>query len=354
MEIKRGRRHMKTIITGGAGFIGSNAAMRYVKKGHQVIVVDSLAREGSSKNLHWLRSQGSLEFVQLDIRDAGELARLFHQHRDADQVLHLAGQVAVTTSVTSPRTDFEVNALGTFNVLEAMRLAGMAATLIYSSTNKVYGEMTDVGAVERGGRYQYQLLPHGVTEERNLDFHSPYGCSKGAADQYVIDYHRIYGLRTVVFRQSCIYGYRQFGAEDQGWVAWFMIASQLGRPITVYGDGMQVRDVLFIDDLLEAYDAAFAAPHAAGRVYNIGGGPDNVLSLRELLAYIEKRQKRKLLHDVAGWRPGDQKVFVSDIRRAQTELGWTPKIGCSQGLDLLYTWVSQNQGLFLEPAPVLA
>jgi len=345
---------MKTIITGGAGFIGSNAAARYLRGGHQVIVVDNLSREGSYKNLQWLRSQGSLEFVQLDIREGGELARLFHQHGDADQVLHLAGQVAVTTSVISPREDFEVNALGTFNVLEAMREASITAPLIYSSTNKVYGEMNDVGAVERSGRYQYQSLPQGVAEDRNLDFHSPYGCSKGAADQYVIDYHRIYGLRTVVFRQSCIYGYRQFGAEDQGWVAWFMIASRLGRPITVYGDGKQVRDVLFIDDLLDAYDAAFAATNVAGRVYNIGGGPSNVLSLLELLAYIEKRQNRKLPHDVAGWRPGDQKVFVSDIRRAQTELGWTPKIGCSKGLDLLYDWVSQNQGLFLEPAPVLA
>ena len=189
----------------------------------------------------------------------------FARHRDADQVLHLAAQVAVTTSVTDPRSDFEVNALGTFNVLEAMRLAGMTAPILYSSTNKVYGEMTDVGVVEKDGRYSYRALPFGVPEDRNLDFHSPYGCSKGSADQYVIDYHRIYGLRTIVFRQSCIYGYRQFGAEDQGWVAWFMIATQLGRPITIYGDGKQVRDILFIDDLLDAYDAAFARPDAGGR-----------------------------------------------------------------------------------------
>jgi len=340
---------MKTIVTGGAGFIGSNASSRYLKRGHRVVVIDSLARDGVRKNLEWLRSQGDLEFHQLDIRDGSQLADLFRLHRDADQVLHLAAQVAVTTSVVSPREDFEINALGTFNVLEAMRQAGMTAPVIYASTNKVYGEMTSVGVAEKDGRYAYQALPTGVSEENNLDFHSPYGCSKGAADQYVIDYHRIYGLRTIVFRQSCIYGYRQFGAEDQGWVAWFMIATQLGRPITIYGDGKQVRDILFIDDLLDAYDAAFAAADvAAGRAYNIGGGVDNVLSLRELVAYIEARSSTKISAGSADWRPGDQKVFVSDIRRARSELAWFPKITCAHGLDLLYDWISQNRELFLE------
>jgi CDP-paratose 2-epimerase len=346
---------MKTIITGGAGFIGSNAASRCLKRGDQVVVVDNLSRPGVLKNLEWLRPQGSLEFAKVDVRDSEELSRLFREHRDADRVLHLAAQVAVTTSVLSPREDFEVNALGTFNVLEAMRLAHLTAPVIYSSTNKVYGEMTDVGVVETQGRYAYKTLPGGVSEERNLDFHSPYGCSKGAADQYVIDYHRIYGLRTIVFRQSCIYGYRQFGAEDQGWVAWFMIASQLGRPITVFGDGRQVRDILFIDDLLDAYDAAFGAGDAAvGRAYNIGGGPDNVLSLLELLNYIEKRRSQDLPYALSDWRPGDQKVFVSDIRRAQADIGWRPRINCLQGLELLYDWVRENQGLFSEPAPVMA
>ena len=346
---------MKTIITGGAGFIGSNAASRYLRRGDQVVIVDNLGRDGVQKNLDWLGSQGSLEFVRLDIRNAEELAGLFHQHRDADRVLHLAAQVAVTTSVTAPREDFDINALGTFNVLEAMRQAGMTAPFLYSSTNKVYGEMTDLGVVEKDGRYTYQSLPSGVSEERNLDFHSPYGCSKGCADQYVIDYHRIYGLRTIVFRQSCIYGYRQFGAEDQGWIAWFMIASQLDRPITIYGDGKQVRDILFIDDLLDGYDAAFAAGDAAvGKAYNIGGGPSNVLSLLELLAYIEKRRGRKLPHTYSGWRPGDQKVFISDIRRARTELGWAPKVDCRKGLQLLYDWVSENKQLFIEPAAVMA
>ncbi len=346
---------MKTIITGGAGFIGSNAASRYLRRGHHVVVVDNLCREGVQKNLEWLQTQGSLEFVRLDIRRAGELAELFRKHRDADQVLHLAAQVAVTTSVTAPREDFEINALGTFNVLEAARQAGITAPLLYSSTNKVYGEMTDVGVVEKNGRYSYQSLDRGVSESRNLDFHSPYGCSKGSADQYVIDYHRIYGLRTIVFRQSCIYGYRQFGAEDQGWIAWFMIASQLERPITVYGDGKQVRDILFIDDLLNAYDAAFAAGDAAlGKAYNIGGGPENVISLLDLISYIEKRRGMKLPYGVSDWRPGDQKVFVSDIRRAQAELGWKPATGCVQGMELLYDWISENKQMFLQPATVTA
>jgi CDP-paratose 2-epimerase len=346
---------MKTIITGGAGFIGSNAASRYLRRGHQVVVIDNLAREGVAENLEWLHSLGgSLEFHQIDIRDAGDLSRVFREHRDAGQVLHLAAQVAVTTSVRDPREDFEINAHGTFNVLEAVRQSNMKAPLIYSSTNKVYGEMTSVGVTERNGRYDYQSLPTGVSEEHNLDFHSPYGCSKGSADQYVIDYHRIYGLRSIVFRQSCIYGYRQFGAEDQGWVAWFMIASQLGRPITIYGDGKQVRDILFIDDLLDAYDAAFAAPErAAGHAFNIGGGVANVVSLRELLAFIEQRSGAKIRAGSADWRPGDQKVFISDIRRARAVLGWSPKIDVPQGLSLLYDWIEKNRELFLKLSPTL-
>lgn len=339
---------MKIVITGGAGFIGSNAASRYLRHGHQVVVVDNLSRRGARANLEWLRQQGSsLEFANVDIRDHDRIARLFRQHRDVDRILHLAAQVAVTMSVISPKFDFEVNAVGTLNVLEGVRQASISAPLIYSSTNKVYGQLKELPVVQNNGRYSYESFRYGVSENQNLDFHSPYGCSKGAADQYFVDYHRIYGNPTIVFRQSCIYGYRQFGLEDQGWVAWFMIASQLGRPITVYGDGRQVRDILFIDDLLDAFDAAFAAGNAAyGCVYNIGGGPDNVLSVREVLAYIEQRQNRKLQYRFDDWRPGDQKVFVSDIRRAQTELGWTPKVRCGQGLDLLYDWVSQNIDLF--------
>jgi CDP-paratose 2-epimerase len=262
-------------------------------------------------------------------------------------VLHLAGQVAVTTSVSDPRLDFEGNALGTFNVLEAARLASIQAPIIFSSTNKVYGGMEEAGVVERNDRYAYADLDTGVNEQQPLDFHSPYGCSKGAADQYVRDYARIYGLETVVFRQSCIYGYRQFGVEDQGWVAWFIIAALLGRPITVYGDGKQVRDVLFIDDLLDAFDAAAANIQTCkGQVFNIGGGPANVMSLRELLDYLGERQQRPVPYEHADWRPGDQRVFVSDISKAREQLEWAPGICVKQGLDRLYDWVSSNKELF--------
>jgi len=338
---------MKAIITGGAGFIGCNAAVRFLKRGYQVVLIDDLSRQGADKNLHWLETQGPLTFARIDIREAEQVAEVFRDHTDARLILHLAGQVAVTTSVADPRSDFESNALGTFNVLEATRKAGIKAPLIFSSTNKVYGGMEDARIVERGGRYCYAELRDGVAETRGLDFHSPYGCSKGAADQYVRDYHRIYGLNTVVLRQSCIYGYRQFGVEDQGWVAWFTIASVLKKPITIYGDGKQIRDVLFIDDLLDAYDAA--ASHidiVAGRVYNVGGGPENTLSLLDLINYLEQKRGQTLRYGQADWRPGDQRVYVSDIRLASRELHWAPRIGWHKGLDLLYDWVSQNRELF--------
>jgi CDP-paratose 2-epimerase len=319
--------------------------------GDEVVLIDNLSRKGTNSNLEWLRQRGRLEFHHVDLRDADRLRRMFMEHRDADRVLHLAAQVAVTTSLTNPREDFDVNALGTFNVLEGMRQASIPAPLIYASTNKVYGEMADVLVEEREGRYSYAELPCGIPESRSLDFHSPYGCSKGSADQYVIDYSRIYGLRTIVFRQSCIYGYRQFGCEDQGWVAWFMIASQLGRSLSIYGDGKQVRDILFIEDLLDAYDTAFeSADRVSGRAFNIGGGPENVLSLLDLVAFIEHKQDRILPCRFDAWRPGDQKVYVSDIRRAQTELGWTPKVNCERGLELLYEWIGLNLGIFDEIA----
>lgn len=338
---------MKVIITGGAGFIGSNAANRFLGRGDDVVVIDDMSRPGVDSNLAWLDEQGSLTFLKLDVRDANAVKGAFDDHRDARLVLHLAGQVAVTTSVADPRSDFEINALGTFNVLEAARHAEIDAPIIFSSTNKVYGGMEETGIVERDGHYAYADLPSGVSEEQNLDFHSPYGCSKGAADQYVRDYHRIYGLKTVVFRQSCIYGYRQFGLEDQGWVAWFTIATQLGRPITVYGDGKQVRDVLFIDDLLDAFEAgALNIYRAAGRVYNIGGGPGNVISLLDLLDYLGGRNGERVEYAQADWRPGDQRVYVSDIGRAAAELGWSPRVGWRDGLPLLYDWVAENRGLF--------
>ena len=336
----------KIIITGGAGFIGSNAASRYLLKGHQVVVIDNLSRTGTERNLEWLRPQGRLEFCQADIRDSAKMDKIIGRHSDADLILHLAAQVAVTTSVTDPREDFEINALGSLNVLEAARKAKVTCPILYSSTNKVYGGLEDFKVVDEGSRYAFAGGNPGVPEEYPLDFHSPYGCSKGAADQYFRDYHRIYGLKTVVLRQSCVYGYRQFGVEDQGWIAWFMIAAAQGRPVTIFGDGKQVRDALFIEDLIDMYDAAAQRIEtAAGRVYNAGGGPGNTLSLLDLLSFL-KQQNSPVAHEFADWRPGDQRVYVSDISRAQSELGWKPSTSVESGLTQLHRWIARNAKLF--------
>lgn len=337
----------KIIITGGAGFIGCNAASRYLRQGHRVVIIDDLSRRGTERNLDWLRPQGSLEFCRNDIRDAAAMDAIFEQHSDCDLVLHLAGQVAVTTSVTDPREDFDINAIGSFNVLEAARKAKVNCPVIYSSTNKVYGGLEELEVTESGERYCFATRPLGIPETQPIDFHSPYGCSKGSADQYFRDYYRIYGMKTVVLRQSCIYGYRQFGIEDQGWVAWFMIASELGKPITVYGDGKQVRDVLFIEDLIDAYDAAAERiDRCAGQIYNIGGGSGNALSLLQLLAFLHEKYPQSLDYSHADWRPGDQRIYVSDIRRAAAELGWSPRVNVTEGLSLLQGWVAEHKELF--------
>jgi CDP-paratose 2-epimerase len=342
---------MKWIVTGGAGFIGCNTAKRLIADGHQVVVFDNLSRQGGRSNLEWLQQFGKFEFVMGDVRNAAECQALFKGHRDARAVVHLAAQVAVTTSVTNPRHDFEVNALGTFNVCEALREINRDAVLIYASTNKVYGEMEDVPVVEESGRYRYANLDQGVPESRQLDFHSPYGCSKGSADQYVIDYGRIYDIGTVSLRQSCIYGYRQFGVEDQGWLAWFIINAVRGTGVTIYGDGKQVRDVLFVDDLVDCYLAAVEKIDAVkGKALNIGGGPRNVLSLLELIQFMKDRFDIAMKYKFSDWRPGDQKVFVSDIAKAQAVLGWKPRIGKEDGVARLVEWVKENAGLFARAA----
>ena len=271
--------------------------------------LDDLSRRGTQENLEWLRTQGKLSFVKQDIRDAAGVRDAIAGHDDADVLLHLAGQVAVTTSVTDPRSDFEINALGTFNVLEAVRASRGRPIVLYASTNKVYGNMEHEGVALRDGRYGYKRLKRGVSETTPLDFHSPYGCSKGAADQYVRDYARIYGLRTVVFRQSCIYGTRQFGIEDQGWVAWFTIAAVLGRKLTIFGDGRQVRDVLFVDDLAECYlQAVERIDRAAGQVYNIGGGRgEPAFAPRAARSAESRAPDAKIKPAFADWRPGRPK-----------------------------------------------
>jgi CDP-paratose 2-epimerase len=338
----------RILITGGAGFIGSNLADRLLSEGHEVTIFDNLSRSGCEANVTWLRQTHGADAFLLMRGELTDFATLLRASAGAQRIYHLAGQVAVTTSVKDPRLDFEANALGTFNALEAARLVADDPIFLYASTNKVYGGMEDVGIVSEPSRYWYADYPYGLPETRPLDFHSPYGCSKGAGDQYTRDYARIYGLRTVVMRQSCIYGYRQFGIEDQGWVAWFIIAALKGRPISIYGDGKQVRDVLFIDDLLDAYDAAVRnIKTTAGQVYNIGGGPDNTMSIwAEFGPMLADLLGRPVPVHFADWRPGDQRVYVSDIRQAERELGWRPQVSVPDGVARLYGWIRDNQALF--------
>lgn len=337
---------MKVLITGGCGFIGCNAAQRLLQLGHSVTVLDNLSRPGSEKNLEWLRKQGDFDFIGGDVRNAESLVSVIARGC-FDVAIHLAAQVAVTTSVVEPRRDFEINALGTFNVLEAVRQRSPETIVLNASTNKVYGKLPALKLQEEPRRYAIPDLPHGVSEAQPLDFHSPYGCSKGAADQYVIDYARIYGLRTVNFRQSCIYGYRQFGVEDQGWVAWFTIAHTLGQPVTIYGNGKQVRDILFIDDLIDCYLAAIdRIDQVSGMTFNIGGGPENTLSLLELLEMLGEQSGRPVVHSFEDWRPGDQPVYVSDIRRAAEFLSWRPRVGVKEGFERLHSWVMANRDSF--------
>ncbi|GAC1429379.1 MAG: GDP-mannose 4,6-dehydratase [Chloroflexota bacterium] len=333
------------LVTGGAGFIGSNLTHHLLNQGCSVTIFDSLRRPGSECNLRWLRETHGprLALIQADVRD-GQALR--YAVRGMDRVYHLASQVAVTTSLTNPREDFDVNALGTLNVLEAVRLAGDDPIVFFTSTNKVYGRMDDVATVEGAHRYAYSAAPHGIAEDRPLDFYSPYGCSKGAGDQYVRDYARIYGLRTVVFRMSCIYGPHQFGNEDQGWVAHFTFAALQGQPITIYGNGKQVRDILFVDDLIAAFDgAARAVERTRGQIYNIGGGPANSLSLLQVIAGLEEIRGHRIPLTFADWRPGDQPIYVSDTRRAERDFGWRPHTTPATGLSRLLEWARAQTDL---------
>ena len=335
------------LITGGAGFIGSNTAAHYLEQGAHVTVFDNFKRYGTESNGQWLQERYGKKLTVLrgDVRSPDAA---FQRAVEASEVVfHLAAQVAVTTSVTDPVTDFAINALGTFNVLEAVRTSQSKPIVVYASTNKVYGKMADAGVVDQGTRYAYENLPHGAGEDRMLDFYSPYGCSKGAGDQYVVDYARIYGLRTVSFRQSCIYGPRQFGLEDQGWVAWFSIRALQRKPVTIFGDGKQVRDVLHVHDLIAAYDNAIThIDVTSGRAYNIGGGPLYTMSLLELIDLLEQRFGYRLAYSFDDWRPGDQKVFVADIRRAKEEFAWAPAIAPDAGVAKLVEWLAENQQLF--------
>ena len=336
------------LVTGGAGFIGSNLADRLAHQGHAVIVYDALSRPGVETNLAWLQGRHGqqIEAIVGDIRDEERLAEAAAR---ADAVFHLAAQVAVTTSLVSPRDDFEINIAGTLNLLDALRTRNPDAPLVFASTNKVYGDLADIDFVLEGDRYEpadRAIRAHGVGEARPLDFHTPYGCSKGAADQYVLDYARSYGLKAAVLRMSCIYGQRQMGTEDQGWVAHFLIRALEGRPITLFGDGCQVRDILDVRDAVDAYLAAWRRiDTVAGRAFNLGGGPDNAVSLRQLLDEIGTLIGRTVDIGYDDWRAGDQRYFVADTRAAVAALGLAPRTPWREGVATLAGWLAEERAL---------
>ncbi len=338
------------LVTGGAGFIGSNLADRLAGEGHHVRVYDALTRGGVERNLHWLQANhgNRIEFVHADIRDDTTLAKAV---ADTKAVFHLAAQVAVTTSMVDPRDDFSINITGTLNLLEALRQRGDQTPLIFASTNKVYGDLADLDfALEREAYVPVdrKVRAHGIGESRPLDFHTPYGCSKGAADQYVLDYARSFGVPTAVLRMSCIYGRRQMGTEDQGWVAHFLIRALEGQPITLYGDGHQVRDILDVSNAVDAYVRAWQRiGTVAGTAFNLGGGPANAISLRQLLAYIGDLTGRDVDVSFSDWRAGDQRYFVADTRAAQAALGLAPKVDWREGVANLARWLASERRLNL-------
>jgi CDP-paratose 2-epimerase len=336
------------LITGGAGFIGANIADRLAGQGHRVIVYDALLRPGVERNLAWLQERhgDAIVPVTADIRDEDALAKVVIE---AKAVFHMAAQVAVTTSLADPRDDFSINILGTLNLLEAVRRYAPEAPVIFASTNKVYGDLADLDFPLQGARYwpaEPEIAARGISEARPLDFHTPYGCSKGAADQYVLDYARSYGLSTAVLRMSCIYGRRQMGTEDQGWVAHFLIRALSDEPITLYGDGLQVRDILDVDDAVDAYLAAWnRIDQVKGRAFNLGGGPSNAVSLRELLGHIGSLTGRAPEVGYSDWRAGDQRYFVADTRAGRAALGLKQPLPWREGLARLAEWLASEQGV---------
>jgi len=343
----------KVLVTGGAGFIGSHVAEFYAQKGYDVTVFDSLSRaqllgKGNKSviyNWEYLKNYNNIRLVKGDITNLKQLEKVCG---DVEAIVHTAAQTAVTTSLRDPQTDFSINTLGTFNVLEAARKSKNNPAILYCSTNKVYGDnVNKINIIENKTRYVFENeFKNGFPETFPIDLceHTPYGCSKLAGDLYVQDYSRIYNLKTVVFRMSCIYGTRQFGVEDQGWVAWFTIATITGKPITIYGDGKQVRDVLYISDLVEAYDAFLQKKNQlSGEVFNLGGGPENTLSLLELLDMLETLTGKRNKVTFSDWRPSDQKVYISDISKAKEKLDWVPKTSPRIGVEKLVKWLLENE-----------
>jgi CDP-paratose 2-epimerase len=339
------------LITGGAGFIGSNLADRLAGEGHEVILFDALSRAGVERNLAWLKERHGSRITSIlgDVRDEDQLVRAA---AEVKAVFHMAAQVAVTTSLGDPREDFEINVKGTITVLDAIRMRSEPVPVIFASTNKVYGDLGDVPFERRENRHEPKSFAarRGVSESRPLDFHTPYGCSKGAADQYVLDYCRSFGIPTAVFRMSCIYGQRQMGTEDQGWVAHFLIRALERKALTVYGDGRQVRDILDVADAVDAYVRALARiDDVQGRVFNLGGGPANAVSLLELIEEIERIVGREVEVRFEDWRQGDQRWYVSDTHAAQSALALPTPLAWREGVGALASWLAGERGFELTP-----
>lgn len=336
---------MKYLITGGAGFIGSNLASEVLKRGEELFVFDNLFRYGSSANLNWLKEQGEFKYYPYDIRNNNDVETVIKEVKP-DYVFHLAGQVAMTTSIANPRLDFEVNAIGTFNLLDAIRKYSPDSVILYSSTNKVYGDFSDLTFEETNTRYICKEYPNGFPETITLDFHSPYGCSKGAADQYLLDFNRIYGIKTIVFRHSSMYGSNQHATFDQGWVGWFCqkaleIKQGIAKePFTVSGTGKQVRDVLHSSDVVNLYFAAKDSVDAYGQAFNIGGGIENSLSLLELFRLLEEILDIKMNYRQIEWRESDQKVFVADNKKIKSYINWYPLVTSETGIKKMLEWLA--------------
>lgn len=335
---------MKYLITGGCGFLGSNIASQVLKQNNQLVVYDNLSRVGGEQNLKWLESLGKFEFIKANTNDFGKISEVIKNYQP-DVIYHLAGQVAMTTSIANPRLDFETNVLGSFNVLESVRLYSPQTIVVYSSTNKVYGDFEYLTYDETDTRYICKEFPNGFDESVHLDFHSPYGCSKGSADQYMLDWARIFGLKTVVFRHSSMYGARQFGTYDQGWISWFCqkaieTKKDKNTIFTISGNGKQVRDVLHAEDMIRLY---MAVPKyidkAKGQFFNIGGGMDNSLSLLELFAFLEEELNIKMNYTQLPPRESDQKIFVADITKASKIFKWTPLVSKKEGIRKMLNWI---------------
>lgn len=338
---------MKYLITGGCGFIGSNLAQKVLKRGEDLYIIDNLFRQGSSSNLEYLRKQGNLSYFPYDIRNRNDVETVI-KNVLPDYIFHLAGQVAMTTSIDNPMLDFETNVLGTFNLLDSVRKYSPHSVILYSSTNKVYGDFDYLTFLENDTRYVCKEYPDGFPESITLNFQSPYGCSKGAADQYLLDFNKIYGLKTIVFRHSSMYGSLQHATFDQGWIGWFCQKAlekkinPLVAPFTISGNGKQVRDVLHSNDVVDLYFIAKDNPKVYGKAFNIGGGIDNSLSLIELFSMLEEVLHIKMAYTQLPWRQSDQKVFVANNKNITSLIAWKPQINAQQGIQETINWLSHS------------